>query len=168
VALTNDPALNLRLAAEGVGVTVGREVAVRSYVERGELVPVLEEFSTPFPGFYLYYPQRRQASPALRAHRLPAPHEAKGAAASMRAAYESGLPASMRRVGVHTPPAWPEPGGGSRQGPPARWSRSSLSRCWEKDLQRPVGKPCACLRQSLVLYADQLPCGVSGPRMPAM
>jgi len=28
---------------------------------------VLEEFSTPFPGFYLYYPARRQASPALRA-----------------------------------------------------------------------------------------------------
>jgi len=28
---------------------------------------VLEKFSTPFPGFYLYYPQRRQASPALRA-----------------------------------------------------------------------------------------------------
>jgi hypothetical protein len=27
----------------------------------------LEEFSTPFPGFYLYYPQRRHASPALRA-----------------------------------------------------------------------------------------------------
>jgi DNA-binding transcriptional LysR family regulator len=33
----------------------------------GELVPVLEEFSTPFPGFYLYYPRRRHASPALRA-----------------------------------------------------------------------------------------------------
>ena len=36
-------------------------------IERGELVPVLEEFSTPFPGFYLYYPERRQASPPLRA-----------------------------------------------------------------------------------------------------
>jgi DNA-binding transcriptional LysR family regulator len=40
---------------------------VRNDVARGELVPVLEEFSTPFPGFYLYYPQRRHASPALRA-----------------------------------------------------------------------------------------------------
>jgi DNA-binding transcriptional LysR family regulator len=30
-------------------------------------VPVLEEFSTPFPGFYLYYPHRRHTSPALRA-----------------------------------------------------------------------------------------------------
>jgi DNA-binding transcriptional LysR family regulator len=36
-------------------------------VASGELVSVLEEFSTPFPGFYLYYPQRRHASPALRA-----------------------------------------------------------------------------------------------------
>jgi DNA-binding transcriptional LysR family regulator len=40
---------------------------VRGDVKSGELVPVLEEFSTAFPGFYLYYPQRRHASPALRA-----------------------------------------------------------------------------------------------------
>ena len=32
-----------------------------------ELVPVLEEFCEPFPGYYLFYPQRRHASPALRA-----------------------------------------------------------------------------------------------------
>jgi hypothetical protein len=38
-----------------------------AHIERGELVPVLEAYSTPFPGFYLYYPQRRQASPPLRA-----------------------------------------------------------------------------------------------------
>ncbi len=36
-------------------------------VARGELVPVLEEFCTPFPGYYLYHPHRRHASPALRA-----------------------------------------------------------------------------------------------------
>ena len=42
-------------------ITRGDEVA------RGELVPVLAEFCQPFPGYYLYYPQRRQASPALRA-----------------------------------------------------------------------------------------------------
>jgi DNA-binding transcriptional LysR family regulator len=30
-------------------------------------VPVLEQFSTPFPGFYLYFPQRRHATPLLRA-----------------------------------------------------------------------------------------------------
>ena len=65
--LTTDPALNLRLARAGAGLTLASEDRVRDAVARGELVPVLEEFSTPFPGFYLYYPQRRHASPALRA-----------------------------------------------------------------------------------------------------
>ena len=43
------------------------ESQARDDLARGDLVPVLEEFSAPFPGFYLYYPQRRNASPALRA-----------------------------------------------------------------------------------------------------
>jgi DNA-binding transcriptional LysR family regulator len=64
--LTNDPALNVRLARAGAGLTLADD-RVRDHVARGDLVPVLEEFSTPFPGFYLYYPQRRHASPALRA-----------------------------------------------------------------------------------------------------
>lgn len=67
VILTNDPALNRRLAAAGAGLTLGGDEAVRPYIERGELIAVLEEFSTPFPGFYLYYPQRRQAAAPLRA-----------------------------------------------------------------------------------------------------
>jgi DNA-binding transcriptional LysR family regulator len=65
--LANHPAINLRLAREGIGLTLAREDRVAAYVESGELVVVLEEYSTPFPGFYLYYPQRRQASPPLRA-----------------------------------------------------------------------------------------------------
>jgi DNA-binding transcriptional LysR family regulator len=40
---------------------------VRGEIERGELVPVLEKFCEPFPGYYLFYPHRRHASPALRA-----------------------------------------------------------------------------------------------------
>ena len=43
------------------------EGQVREDVASRDLVPVLEEFSAPFPGFYLYYPQRRHASAALRA-----------------------------------------------------------------------------------------------------
>lgn len=65
--LTNDPALNLRLALAGAGLTLADDNRSRDGIARGELVPVLEEFSTPFPGFYLYYPQRRQASAPLRA-----------------------------------------------------------------------------------------------------
>jgi len=64
--LTNDPTLNIRLARAGAGLALADDRA-REYVARGELMTVLEEFSTPFPGFYLYYPQRRHASPALRA-----------------------------------------------------------------------------------------------------
>jgi len=65
--LTNQPALNLRLAAAGGGLTLADDTRARYAITRGELVPVLQEFSTPFPGFYLYYPQRRQASAPLRA-----------------------------------------------------------------------------------------------------
>jgi DNA-binding transcriptional LysR family regulator len=65
--LTNDDRLLLRLAREGIALTLGREEAARPYIERGELVSVLDAFFRPFPGFYLYYPARRQASSALRA-----------------------------------------------------------------------------------------------------
>jgi DNA-binding transcriptional LysR family regulator len=65
--LTTDAAMMLGLARAGVGLTMSYEFLVRDDLARGELVPVLEEFSTPFPGFYLYYPQRRHVSPALRA-----------------------------------------------------------------------------------------------------
>ena len=65
--LTTDGALLVRLARAGVGLAMVFEGRARDLVARGELVAVLEEFSAPFPGFYLYYPQRRHASPALRA-----------------------------------------------------------------------------------------------------
>ena len=65
--LTTDPALNIRLAKAGIGLTIASEDRVLADVARGELTLILEEYSTPFPGLYLYYPQRRQGTPALRA-----------------------------------------------------------------------------------------------------
>jgi DNA-binding transcriptional LysR family regulator len=65
--LTTDPVMNIRLALAGAGVTMVREDRVLEHISNGDLVPVLEEFCAPFPGYYLYYPQRRHASPALRA-----------------------------------------------------------------------------------------------------
>jgi len=65
--LTTDPVLLLSLARAGAGLAMLFEGQARDDVARGDLVPVLEEFSDPFSGFYLYYPQRRHASPALRA-----------------------------------------------------------------------------------------------------
>src|ERR671921_956762 len=65
--LSTDSTVNIRLARDGLGLTIVYEDQVRDEVARGELVPVLEEFCTPFSGYYLYYPQRRQAAPTLRA-----------------------------------------------------------------------------------------------------
>jgi DNA-binding transcriptional LysR family regulator len=59
--------INRRLAIAGLGLTLSFEANVRDAIESGELVRVLEKFCQPFPGYYLYYPQRRQASRALRA-----------------------------------------------------------------------------------------------------
>ena len=57
------------LVLTGVGLAMLFES--QAHLARRELVAVLERFSTPFPGFYLYYPQRRHASPALD-RRVPA------------------------------------------------------------------------------------------------
>lgn len=65
--VTTNPVLNIRLAVAGVGLTIAFDRSVRRYVEAGELVPVLEDYCPPFPGFHLYYPRRRNRSAALRA-----------------------------------------------------------------------------------------------------
>jgi DNA-binding transcriptional LysR family regulator len=65
--LSTDAALNRRFDIAGLGITLAFRAHVRDAVERGELVSVLDKFCAPFPGYYLYYPQRRQASGALRA-----------------------------------------------------------------------------------------------------
>lgn len=64
---TNDMALMIKLALAGAGITCGLEETFRPHLDRGLLVPVLEEFCAPFAGFYLYYPNRRNMEPKLRA-----------------------------------------------------------------------------------------------------
>lgn len=65
--VTTDPELNVRLALAGVGLNYIYERSVRAEIEEGALVPVLEEYCEPFPGFFLYYPRLRHRSAALRA-----------------------------------------------------------------------------------------------------
>lgn len=65
--LSTHSAVNRRLAIAGLGLTMAFEAHVRDSLSRGELVRILEKFCEPFPGYYLYYPQRRHASRALRA-----------------------------------------------------------------------------------------------------
>jgi DNA-binding transcriptional LysR family regulator len=64
---TNDMGLMIRLALAGSGISFGMEETFRPYIERGELVTLLEDYLPSFPGFYLYFPSRRNIAPKLRA-----------------------------------------------------------------------------------------------------
>jgi DNA-binding transcriptional LysR family regulator len=64
---TNDMAVMLRFACAGMGLTFGMEETFRPYVDSGELHAILQDFSAPFPGFYLYYPKRGHPPHRLRA-----------------------------------------------------------------------------------------------------
>ncbi|RUW52186.1 MULTISPECIES: LysR family transcriptional regulator [unclassified Mesorhizobium] len=64
---TNDMTLMIRLAVAGAGITFGMERSFRPWLDRGELVPILESYCPRFAGFYLYYPGRRNLAPKLRA-----------------------------------------------------------------------------------------------------
>ncbi|UXN71832.1 LysR family transcriptional regulator [Devosia neptuniae] len=64
---TNDMGLMLRMALSGSGITCGMEETFRPFVERDELVPLLEEYLPSFAGFFLYFPSRRNLAPKLRA-----------------------------------------------------------------------------------------------------
>jgi DNA-binding transcriptional LysR family regulator len=52
-------------ALEGAGLAYIPEDLARPYLAKGQLVWVLEEWSPPWPGYHLYYPSRRQSSPAF-------------------------------------------------------------------------------------------------------
>lgn len=55
----------LRATLAGLGLAWVPEDVVLPHIEAGRLVRVLESWCDPFPGYHLYYPNRRQASPAL-------------------------------------------------------------------------------------------------------
>lgn len=64
---TNDMALMIKLAVSGAGITFGMERSFQPFIARGELIPMLESYSPRFAGFYLYFPNRRNLAPKLRA-----------------------------------------------------------------------------------------------------
>jgi DNA-binding transcriptional LysR family regulator len=43
------------------------EETFRRYIDRGELITALDGYLPPFPGFFLYFPNRRNMAPKLRA-----------------------------------------------------------------------------------------------------
>jgi len=52
-------------AVGGLGIAYLPEAAFSPHIEGGRLVRMLEDWCPPFPGFHLYYPSRRQPSPAF-------------------------------------------------------------------------------------------------------
>ncbi|GEM_PF-2591836 len=61
----NDIAVIRQATLSGVGLGFIPEDMVAGQIERGELIRVLDDWTPPFPGYYLYYPSRRQQSPAF-------------------------------------------------------------------------------------------------------
>jgi DNA-binding transcriptional LysR family regulator len=61
----NNIALRINAALDGLGLAFLPEDAVQSYVAQGHLRRVLEDWCPPFAGYHLYYPSRRQTSPAF-------------------------------------------------------------------------------------------------------
>ncbi|MBS1023158.1 LysR family transcriptional regulator [Gluconobacter cerinus] len=61
----NDINLIVEAAVAGHGIAFMLEDHVKDHLASGALVQILEEWCDPFDGYYLYYPSRRQRSPAF-------------------------------------------------------------------------------------------------------
>jgi DNA-binding transcriptional LysR family regulator len=68
----------VQAAEAGLGLAMTVEDVVLDSIKEGRLIRVLEDWTPPFAGYHLYYPSRRQASPAFSllvdALRRSAPH----------------------------------------------------------------------------------------------
>jgi len=64
--IVNEIVLARQAALDGHGIAYLPEDYVQPDVEAGQLIRVLEAWCPPFPGYHLYYPSRRQHSPAFR------------------------------------------------------------------------------------------------------
>jgi DNA-binding transcriptional LysR family regulator len=65
--IVDDENLVRQAALDGVGLAFLSEERVVQHLESGALVRVLENWCQPYPGFFLYYPSRRQQPAALSA-----------------------------------------------------------------------------------------------------
>lgn len=65
--ILNDLELTVRAALDGVGLAFTGATVLAPYLRNGTLVQVLADWCPPFPGFFLYYANRRHVSAALRA-----------------------------------------------------------------------------------------------------
>jgi DNA-binding transcriptional LysR family regulator len=61
----NEPELMLEAALDGLGVAYILEQQASQHVSAGRLIRLLDAWTPPFSGYFLYYPSRRQIAPAL-------------------------------------------------------------------------------------------------------
>lgn len=62
----NSSSAILRAATEGFGLAFVPEDMAEQQIADGHLVRVLRDWCQPYPGYHLYYPSRRQSSPAFK------------------------------------------------------------------------------------------------------
>ncbi|MFB4390424.1 MULTISPECIES: LysR family transcriptional regulator [unclassified Pseudomonas] len=62
----NRPEMILEAALSGFGLAMMLDSQVTKQVKTGRLVRVLDQWCPEFPGYYLYYPSRRQTPPAFQ------------------------------------------------------------------------------------------------------
>ena len=61
----NNMALRLHAVLAGFGLAYMPEDQVRAHIAAGRLVRALDDWCPPFAGYHLYYPSRRQPTPAF-------------------------------------------------------------------------------------------------------
>jgi DNA-binding transcriptional LysR family regulator len=61
----NTIGLRLKAALGGLGLAYLPEAQVQEHLARGELIRVLADWCPPFAGYHIYYPSRRQPTPAF-------------------------------------------------------------------------------------------------------
>lgn len=66
-AIFDDTNMVIQAALNGVGLGMAFEDSVAEHIRQRRLIRVLEDWCPPFPGFFLYYPSRRNQPAALTA-----------------------------------------------------------------------------------------------------
>ncbi len=65
--IVDEPEVLVRAALDGAGIAYLFEQQIVTGLADGRLLPLLDAWTPPFPGFYLYYPANRQTPRPLRA-----------------------------------------------------------------------------------------------------
>jgi DNA-binding transcriptional LysR family regulator len=63
--IIDDTHLVIQAALAGIGIGIAYEEQVAGYLAQRRLVRVLEDWTPPIPGFFMYYPSRQHQPAAL-------------------------------------------------------------------------------------------------------